>query len=90
MRNGTTHNGMTCEEFKDVSSDGAIAFKKWGKENDARTCPKCKVVIEKSHGCNHMTCFRSKAHIRWFCMKCFQTSKKFYDHVSEVHRGFYH
>lgn len=30
-------------------------------------CPRCEVAVEKSEGCNHMTCMRCGTH---FCYRC--------------------
>ncbi|KDN43490.1 hypothetical protein RSAG8_06079, partial [Rhizoctonia solani AG-8 WAC10335] len=30
-------------------------------------CPRCETRVEKSEGCNHMTCVRCAAH---FCFRC--------------------
>ena len=40
--------------------------KKWLDER-TRACAGCGVRVEKSHGCNHMTCGRCGAH---FCYRC--------------------
>jgi E3 ubiquitin-protein ligase RNF14 len=40
--------------------------KKW-LESRTRACAGCGVRVEKSHGCNHMTCGRCNAH---FCYRC--------------------
>ncbi|WVQ82772.1 hypothetical protein IAT38_004904 [Cryptococcus sp. DSM 104549] len=40
--------------------------KKW-LEASTSACPGCGVRVEKSHGCNHMTCGRCQAH---FCYRC--------------------
>ncbi|KAK8865969.1 hypothetical protein IAR55_001118 [Kwoniella newhampshirensis] len=42
------------------------ANKKW-LEGSTRACAGCGVRVEKSHGCNHMTCGRCNAH---FCYRC--------------------
>ena len=36
-------------------------------ESSTRACAGCGVRVEKSHGCNHMTCGRCHAH---FCYRC--------------------
>jgi len=40
--------------------------RKW-LESKTRPCSGCGVRVEKSHGCNHMTCGRCNAH---FCYRC--------------------
>lgn len=50
----TSHDGMTCEAYKRVGTEGDEEFRKWKRENDVKDCPVCKVPIEKSYGCNHM------------------------------------
>jgi E3 ubiquitin-protein ligase RNF14 len=40
--------------------------KKW-LEQRTRACAGCGVRVEKSHGCNHMTCGRCGSH---FCYRC--------------------
>ncbi|WWC86300.1 uncharacterized protein L201_001173 [Kwoniella dendrophila CBS 6074] len=42
------------------------ANKSW-LESKTRPCSGCGVRVEKSHGCNHMTCGRCNAH---FCYRC--------------------
>ncbi|WVF70501.1 hypothetical protein IAT40_005291 [Kwoniella sp. CBS 6097] len=42
------------------------ANKQW-LEGKTRACAGCGVRVEKSHGCNHMTCGRCNAH---FCYRC--------------------
>jgi hypothetical protein len=34
------HNGMTCEEYKDLSSEGTKAFQRWGKGKRCERLPK--------------------------------------------------
>jgi len=42
------------------------ANKEWIDDN-SKACPGCTVRIEKSQGCNHMTCRRCGGH---FCFRC--------------------
>jgi hypothetical protein len=87
--NVIAHDGMTCEENKDLSSEGGKAFQKWKQENDVRDCPNCKSPIQKSYGCNHMECRQCSTHICWFCMKNFETGDECYAHMSKVHRNYF-
>ncbi|KZV77620.1 RWD-domain-containing protein [Peniophora sp. CONT] len=38
-------------------------------EENSTSCPHCTVRVQKSHGCNHMTCAKCKTH---FCYRCGQ------------------
>jgi len=62
------HKELTCREFL----KGDKRFKKWTKSAwrgtpNCQKCPLCRVYIQKSKGCNHMTCNRCTAE---FCYKC--------------------
>jgi hypothetical protein len=64
------HQGMTCESFsaterlhklvgdhKDALADGIV-----------QPCPKCKVIVYRQDGCNHMTCTEAcREHWCWAC-----------------------
>lgn len=82
------HDGITCTEAKELGSESEIAFAKWKQEQeDVKSCPKCKTVIEKTYGCNHMQCFGCKVHICWFCLDIFDTGPETYAHMQERHGG---
>ena len=63
------HKNITCKEFK----RGNKEFRKWitGKDMkgnaNGRHCPSCKIPIQRSDGCPHMTC--SDCHCE-FCYQC--------------------
>jgi post-segregation antitoxin (ccd killing protein) len=86
--NVLSHDGLTCEEYKDISSEGTKAFQRWTRENDARPCPNCRILIEKAEGCNHMACSQCGTHICWACMNIYDTSQKCYGHMQEAHGKF--
>ncbi|KAF8438837.1 hypothetical protein L210DRAFT_2229535 [Boletus edulis BED1] len=78
------HDGMTCEE-RDVAEDKL--FNEWTSNNDVKSCPGCKVPIERSEGCNHMTCTRCQAHICWECLATFPRGQGIYEHMRSQHGG---
>lgn len=62
------HERLSCRDFR----KGQKQFKKWvkGKQNgiaNAQKCPKCNVCIQRTTGCDHMTC--SRCHCE-FCYRC--------------------
>lgn len=81
------HGDHTCAEYKDIASGGRAALEKLKRELDIRDCPKCTTPIEKTEGCNHMTCAGCRAHICWVCMEVFVSSDPCYGHMNEVHGG---
>ncbi|KAF4539054.1 RNA recognition motif protein [Lasiodiplodia theobromae] len=82
------HDGITCTEAKELGSENEIAFENWKQEQEnVKCCPKCKTVIEKTYGCNHMQCLGCKVHICWFCLDIFDTGPETYAHMQERHGG---
>jgi hypothetical protein len=76
------HDGMTCEE-RDVAED--TLFNEWTANHDVKSCPGCKVPIERSEGCNHMTCTRCQSHICWECLATFPRGQGIYEHMRTQH-----
>lgn len=71
------HPGINCE-----SELGAETMKKL----NLRACPKCKIVVQKIDGCNHMHCkkpYGCETHFCWVCGEGFDTSGKCYDHINK-------
>ena len=67
------HEGMTCRAFK----TGNEQFHHWTKERrpdsipNCQKCPLCRVYIERSTGCNHMTCGRCGSEFCYLCGEMF-------------------
>ena len=83
------HGSISCSEFKDLKSGGYEAFEKYKREVKIKDCPKCETPIEKTYGCNHMTCEGCGAHICWVCLDTFSTGTLCYAHLSAEHRGIF-
>mmetsp|Transcript_25673 Transcript_25673/g.27589 ORF Transcript_25673/g.27589 Transcript_25673/m.27589 type:complete len:519 (-) Transcript_25673:192-1748(-) len=39
---------------------------------NTKSCPKCKVRIEKNSGCNHMTCHKCRHNFCWICLGSYE------------------
>jgi hypothetical protein len=80
------HDGVSCDEVK-AGRDGTDEFAQWKSKNDVRDCPACAAPIQKSEGCDHMTCKSCGAHICWQCMKVFEQGPDVYAHMTKDHKG---
>ncbi|KAB5545723.1 hypothetical protein GE09DRAFT_1243498 [Coniochaeta sp. 2T2.1] len=85
---GESHDGMSCDQKNEHSSEEQLQLRKLKWELGIKDCPKCKTSIEKTDGCNHMTCGGCGAHVCWVCLKFFSTSGRCYSHLTEAHGGF--
>lgn len=81
-----SYDGLTCAETRDLDDRGQEALQEAKLKLGIKDCPRCGTMIEKSSGCNHLTCTVCKAHICWVCMKTFAIGK-IYDHMTQDHGG---
>jgi hypothetical protein len=81
------HGEYSCAEYKDIASGGHEALAALKKKLNIKDCPKCTTPMEKTEGCNHMTCGGCRAHICWVCMAVFTASGPCYDHMNQMHGG---
>ena len=84
MACNVSHDGLTCDEQRDRASGGYKALQATKEKLGNKDCPKCGIMIEKTFGCNQMTC---EAHICWVCMKTFPKGNAIYDHMNSEHGG---
>lgn len=83
-----SHYGITCEQYRELTSEGTRAFHQWKMENGVKDCPGCNMAIEKTFGCNHLECKVCGIHICWNCMETFTTGSDTYAHMEAVHGSF--
>jgi hypothetical protein len=63
------HTNSTCEKYQQWKRENGQAddkFEDYAKQQSLKQCPKCKRWVQKSHGCDHMTCRCGTQ----FCYKC--------------------
>ena len=57
----------------------------WALNTGAKRRPTCRVLVQKTEGCNHMEC-RCGAHFCWMCLQVFDHIT-IYGHLTAVHGG---
>merc|ERR1712137_609393 len=87
---GDFHNNSTCDEMavltKQIrqSKDAENEMKSLHLiKKQARSCPRCKIFIARTHGCNKMTCSQCG---QFFCYSC-GVAISGYDHFNGNVRG---
>ena len=55
------HPGEDCQENKEMQ-----ATRKLAEERNWKACPRCRAIVEKTEGCNHMVCRCTEE----FCYRC--------------------
>ena len=78
------HTDMSCEQYDILKSQPSenCATNKW-LEMFTKQCPQCQWHIQKSEGCDHMTCRHCKHE---FCWECFVDYKRIVDSGSSQHQ----
>ncbi|KAF9441319.1 hypothetical protein P691DRAFT_813162 [Macrolepiota fuliginosa MF-IS2] len=87
--NEESHAGVTCAEkraHKDPGEQERL-LAVWATDNNAKQCPSCRAWVEKTEGCNHMSC-KCGVHFCWICLGAFDAGR-IYDHMSQAHGGIY-
>lgn len=79
------HKGITCRAFR----KGDLLLKDWAREFhygqlNAQKCPKCKIYIQRSLGCDHMTCSRCETSFCYRCGEHYRSVKLLGNHFSRL------
>ncbi|KAL6922251.1 hypothetical protein FSST1_006277 [Fusarium sambucinum] len=80
-----SHPGVTCAQYQGDSTGGLQALNKVKQELGIQDCPRCETSMEKTDGCNHMTCQGCKCHICWVCLATFDVGATCYEHMRRLH-----
>ncbi|XP_063091110.1 E3 ubiquitin-protein ligase RNF217 isoform X1 [Cavia porcellus] len=79
------HEGVNCKEYK----KGDKLLRHWASEiehgqRNAQKCPKCKIHIQKTEGCDHMTCSQCNTNFCYRCGERYRQLRFFGDHTSNL------
>ncbi len=102
-----SHERLSCEDARihNNPAEQERMSEAWLlQQRGIKKCPTCSRLLEKTEGCNHMTCpfvfnpfthllkltsfSRCGAHICWRCMGVFDADN-IYEHMGTVHGGIY-
>ncbi|KAK0463840.1 uncharacterized protein EV420DRAFT_1264092 [Desarmillaria tabescens] len=85
-----SHERLSCEDARihNNPAEQERMSEAWLlQQRSIKKCPTCSRLLEKTEGCNHMTC-PCGAHICWCCTRAFNADQ-IYDHMTTAHGGIY-
>nr|XP_033793074.1 probable E3 ubiquitin-protein ligase RNF217 [Geotrypetes seraphini] len=79
------HEGVNCKEYR----KGDKLLRHWANEvehgqRNAQKCPKCKIHIQRTEGCDHMTCSQCNTNFCYRCGERYRQLRFFGDHTSNL------
>ncbi|KAJ1153288.1 hypothetical protein NDU88_006049 [Pleurodeles waltl] len=79
------HEGVNCKEYK----KGDKLLRHWANEiehgqRNAQKCPRCKIHIQRTEGCDHMTCSQCNTNFCYRCGERYRQLRFFGDHTSNL------
>ncbi|CAH1800432.1 unnamed protein product [Owenia fusiformis] len=85
------HSGMTCAMYQSMKTDPDYELQRYIDEDpeNRKRCPKCRTLIEKNKGCNHVACSNCHSHLCWLCLEVCSSSTSCYDHLDRIHGGIF-
>lgn len=79
------HNGLKCREYR----KGDKLLRNWASviehgQRNAQKCPQCKIHIQRTEGCDHMTCTQCNTNFCYRCGERYRHLRFFGDHTSNL------
>ncbi|XP_068564968.1 E3 ubiquitin-protein ligase RNF217 [Cebidichthys violaceus] len=79
------HNGVKCRDYRkgDKLLRGWASVIEHGQRN-AQKCPRCRIHIQRTEGCDHMTCTQCNTNFCYRCGERYRHLRFFGDHTSNL------
>ncbi|KAM9778067.1 probable E3 ubiquitin-protein ligase RNF217 isoform X2 [Syngnathus typhle] len=79
------HQGIKCRDYR----KGDKQLKSWAcvierGQRNAQKCPKCKIHIQRTEGCDHMVCTQCNTNFCYRCGERYRQLRYFGDHTSNL------
>ncbi|KAM9339167.1 E3 ubiquitin-protein ligase RNF217 [Symphorus nematophorus] len=79
------HNGIKCRDYR----KGDKLLRSWASviehgQRNAQKCPQCKIHIQRTEGCDHMTCTQCNTNFCYRCGERYRHLRFFGDHTSNL------
>uniref|UniRef100_A0A8C6SVS1 RBR-type E3 ubiquitin transferase n=1 Tax=Neogobius melanostomus TaxID=47308 RepID=A0A8C6SVS1_9GOBI len=79
------HNGLKCKQYR----KGDKLLRTWANviehgQRNAQKCPRCKIHIQRTEGCDHMTCTQCNTNFCYRCGERYRHLRFFGDHTSNL------
>ncbi|XP_076128234.1 E3 ubiquitin-protein ligase RNF217 [Alosa pseudoharengus] len=79
------HDGLKCRDYR----KGDKLLRDWASviehgQRNAQKCPRCKIHIQRTEGCDHMTCTQCNTNFCYRCGERYRHMRFFGDHTSDL------
>ncbi|XP_077443634.1 E3 ubiquitin-protein ligase RNF217 isoform X2 [Stigmatopora argus] len=79
------HHGIKCRDYR----RGDKQLRSWAcvierGQRNAQKCPKCKIHIQRTEGCDHMVCTQCNTNFCYRCGERYRQLRYFGDHTSNL------
>uniref|UniRef100_UPI0037E7FD64 E3 ubiquitin-protein ligase RNF217 n=1 Tax=Semicossyphus pulcher TaxID=241346 RepID=UPI0037E7FD64 len=79
------HNGLKCRDYR----KGDKLLRNWASviehgQRNAQKCPQCRIHIQRTEGCDHMTCTQCNTNFCYRCGERYRHLRFFGDHTSNL------